>query len=139
MQPNVNPETGIAYGYISAQSLDQDLVHNLMYDYGKDLSYQSALEEAKAARRGQEAEEEFDEDKFSEEYEAYEPTIAGECDGVKYQTSWLGGALNFFIFFSPVTGSYAACSPCVPGAGNLNQRGSSVTCYDVPRDWMRDD
>lgn len=32
MQPNVNPETGIAYGYISARSLDPALVHSLMYE-----------------------------------------------------------------------------------------------------------
>lgn len=136
MQPNTNPETGIAYGYISARSLDPEVVHSLMYEKGTDLSYKNALEEVMKAHDG---EEEFDEDAFSDAYEAYEPCVEGECDGVKYRTSWLGGALNFFIFFSPVTGNYAQCSPCVPGAGNLNQPGGGVVCYDVPRDWMRHD
>lgn len=140
MQPNTNPETGIAYGYISARSLDPEVVHSLMYERGEDRSYQAAVAEAKYAwqKEGKDLDD-FDEDEFNDGYTCDEPCIAGEYDGVKYQTSWLGGALNFFIFFSPATGNYAQCSPCVPGAGNLNQPGGDLLCYDVPRDWRRDD
>lgn len=46
---NVNPETGIRYGVISAQSLDPDLLDELFHGNGAvDLSYQEAYNEAKA-------------------------------------------------------------------------------------------
>ena len=65
-----------------------------------------------------------------------EPIIAGELDGVKYQTSWLGGALNVWALESPVTGRYTECSPCAPGAGNLDcPDPGGVLTYDMPVDW----
>lgn len=140
MAPNINPETGIAYGYIAARSLDPELVEELLNTHGENLSEAEALEAEK--NRWIELEghlHNFNEDKFCDNMQIEEPTIKGECDGVKYMSSWLGGALNFFIFSSPTTGSYWACNPCVPGAGNLDQPGGSVVCYDVPRDWMRHD
>lgn len=31
---NFNPNTGIAYGYVAANDLDGDVVHELMWGYG---------------------------------------------------------------------------------------------------------
>ena len=66
-----------------------------------------------------------------------EPIIEFECDGVKGRTSYLGGALNLWIFESPVVGKFAEYSPCVPGAGNLDQPDEDgVETYTVPPDWL---
>jgi len=43
MTANINPDTGIAYGYISANQMDPDTVQWLLYDAGTDLSYGEAL------------------------------------------------------------------------------------------------
>ena len=47
MTPNHNPQTDIAFGVISANSLDQDLFQSL-WDSGKDLSWEAAVAEIQA-------------------------------------------------------------------------------------------
>ena len=170
---------GIRYGYISAQSLNMELVDQLLYgSQAVDLSYQWASREyrAEAERAAETLEEEVriaaaeldyallsndnlmkkmveeayhkaghgDRDEFIGAYieqqldgwYCEEPSIEGEYEGVKYQSSWLGGALNVWIFESPHTGRFAECSPCVPGAGNLDRPDADgVLTYDVPPDW----
>lgn len=148
--PNVNEKTGIPYGYISANALEQELVDTLLYETGIDLSYrQHVLDFAKALGFEGDTYEDaetwlveredsvFDED--MENYQDDEPVVAGTHEGVTYQSSWLGGALNFWIFESPsVTHTARECSPCVPGAGNLDQIGEGeYTCYSVPTEWLR--
>lgn len=178
---NIDNETGIRYGYISAQSLDPDIVHELMYVHGTDVSYADAVNEirkfheaaADALEEGvREALLEVDyhitsdpeyerilEDRIESAYKALgyndredyveylaereadgvyveEPIIEGTYKDVQYSTSWLGGALNFWIFKSPVAGTYELCSPCVPGAGNLDCPDiDGVLTYDVLPDW----
>ena len=96
MQPNVNELTGIRYGIISANSLDGELVQDLLYYEGEDLSWKEAEEEIKIAMREEGVtEEDWDrtlDDRLSDVY-IDEPIVEGECEGVKYCTSWLGGAL----------------------------------------------
>jgi hypothetical protein len=177
MTANINPETGIAYGYISARSLHDDVVQELQ-DNGTDVYYADAVEEAqqetarelsnkvplgvlelplaywnnekgchetltedtlyeaflehvKANWSGSDWEQ-----KFNDAYQPDEPIHEGEKDGVKYRTSWLGGALNVWVFESPHTARTVACSPCVPNAGDLDNVGrGDYLCYDVPPDW----
>lgn len=166
---NVNLETGIAYGYISANSLHPDIVQDLQ-DNGTDVYYEDALKEAQRdAAETKEAQDEakadaddsqwdeldvdeiFDrtlaylqanwsgskfEQKFNDDYQPDEPVHEGEKDGVKYRTSWLGGALNVWVFESPFTCKTVPCSPCVPGAGDLDNVGKGdYECYDVPPNW----
>ena len=143
MQPNVNPETGIRYGIISANSLDGELVQDLLYYEGEDLSLKEAEEEIKIAMREEGVtEEDWDrtlDDRLSDVY-IDEPIVEGECEGVKYCTSWLGGALHFWIFESPRIGLYSECSPCCPNAGNLDSpNDDGVECYDVPEGWRVDE
>lgn len=85
-----------------------------------------------------------------------EPITVGTCEGVTYQTCWLGGALHFFILRSPVVQKVKTCSPCFPGAGDLDNIKSlpveaspelegdftvgyvpyaDCTAYAVPADW----
>ena len=179
MFANINPETGIRYGYISGSSIHSDILDTIMYSVGTDLSFNEAELEAKAEieREAEEIEEEARiaiserggytdreaEDALEEEIEAAynrlgyddredfvdrrlsramdhvyieEPINEFEYEGVKGRTSWLGGACNLWIFESPHTGMYQECSPCVPGAGNLDQPFEwGVLTYDVPADW----
>ena len=156
--PNYNPDTGIPYGTIYLHHLDSDLAQELWYTHGEDISYKNALEELREAVSAQMIDEEengecpirsvddFDDEldeiveRRAEFIEIDEPTIEGEYEGVKYMISWLGGAPLLWVFRSPFTGSYAQCSPCVPGAGDLETPDEyGVVCYDVPPDWRRDE
>ena len=143
MQPNVNELTGIRYGIISANSLDGELVQDLLYYEGEDLSWKEAEEEIKIAMREEGVtEEDWDrtlDDRLSDVY-IDEPIVEGECEGVKYRTSWLGGALHFWIFESPRIGLYSECSPCCPNAGDLDSpNDDGVECYDVPEGWRENE
>jgi hypothetical protein len=152
MTSNVNPDTGIAYGYISANALDQELVEELMTN-GDNLTARSAfsewmdneiqqiLDDNDTLTHEEAAEQaEGNEYNFWGSYEDYEPEIKGTKDNVHYCTSWLGGALNFFIFLSPVITEHARlASPCVPNAGILDTLDGDVQSYDVPSDWRRKD
>ena len=148
MIANINPETGVAYGYISANCLNQEVVNDLMHgDQASNLSHQEAWIWFKNTKKDMFIKAGYSEedaelaaedtiDEFSYEYEDYEPEIEGVYEGVRYKTSWLGGALNFFIFWSPfVTESARLASPCVPNAGILDTLDGHVTSYNVPHDW----
>lgn len=142
---NYNPETGIPYGVIACDSLDSDLVQELWYTHGKDLSYEAAVNEFREEVRAEllESDPDLDANEIESEIESRlewaelqidEPTIEGEYEGVKYQISWLGGAPLLWVFWSPFVKPHAQCSPCVPGAGDLDSEGDML-CYDVPDDW----
>lgn len=139
MTANINPETGIAYGYIAANALDQDVVTELMYgDAAINLTADEAFKEWESDFEREHDREPDDGDKMSfwDGYEDYEPIIEGTYEGVKYRSSWLGGALNFFIFESPhITEKAGRASPCVPNAGILDDLDGDVQAYDVPPDW----
>ncbi len=148
---NINPETGIAYGYISANALEHDVVCALIdggVDAHADAAFAAWLKE-KISQIQAANEDISDEDakahaenlshEFWDEYRNDEPIAEGEYEGVKYCSSWLGGALNFFIFASPVTTTKARlASPCVPNAGILDTLDGNVTAYDVPAEWRRE-
>jgi len=135
---NTNPVTGIPYGIIHSHNLHSEVVDDLMY------GPQAIDHQLKFCEDEYRAEHELTEDdeipqEFYDDYESYEPTIEGIYEGVHYMSSWLGGALHFFIMESPETGYYDPCSPCVPGAGNLDSgHGIGLKCYDVPKDWRNE-
>lgn len=140
---------GTRYGYIAANSLDDDVVHELMCGAGgKDLGYEEAWGAFNSELRSLLDEEDINDETqrqvFNDGYQCDEPIVEGTYEGVKYRSSWLGGALHFFIFESPHVGYFMPCSPCVPGAAdlqtkadpnNLGQVITSVQGYDVPPDW----
>jgi len=129
---NANPETGIHYGVVFANSLDQELVFELLFGaQAVDHSFSTALECNGIDKDDDEAVAEF-----AEDYQCDEPDIDGELDGVQYCTLWLGGALHFIIYKSPfVTHDCTPCSPCVPCAGDLDSPGGGYTAYTVPDAW----
>ena len=148
---NRNPETGIAYGYISANALDGGVVDTLMFssnatnhtynEFVLELAHNSEfdphsdnVEEAMEHLIDCEMEEDL------EFYEGNEEIVSGTYEGVTYQSSWMGGALNFFIFHSPnITNKGRKASPCVPNACILDTLDGEVEGYDVPADWRHVD
>jgi len=143
-KPNIDPETGTAFGVIGAHVLDGDLVDQLIYgsqitNHTYLLARANALLKARAAALfagkpwDEEAEDAAD-NEFSDGYQRDEDLITGTWDGVEYATGWLGGALHFFITKSPHTKHCAHCSPCIPGAGDLHSEGDVLT-YDVAPAW----
>ena len=148
---NMNPETGIRYGTIYLNTLNGDTAAYL-FDEGRNVSEDEAIEEL-WREIGFEADDlEFDDDtdreawvesefeKRAEGIQIEEPTIEGECDGVKYMISWLGGAPLLWCFESPVTGTFDLCAPCVPNACNLNSPNpDGYEGYTVPADWLEEE
>lgn len=149
---NYNPETGIAYGYISASVLHPDIVGSLLYGDGcddfTDHSWEAMKENAVAEWRAENPDSDLDDSEVWDEiqydvadyYQPDEIETSGTYAGVSFATSWLGGALNFFILHSPhITDSARRASPCVPNAGILDDLDGDVTCYNVPDDWRDSD
>ena len=72
----------------------------------------------------------------SERIQIEEPTLAGICEGVRYEISWLGGAPLLWVFESPVISKARLCSPCCPNAGDLDSLDDDgYECYGIPADW----
>lgn len=163
MIPNVSTN-GVAFGYVAANDLDGDVVAVLLgHDLGanvKNLSYDAAMKEAEAEQRakwenncetlevahqeagtvcGPHPDFEFDEQAFNDGYNHEEDVVEGVYEGITYRTSWLGGALNFWIFNSPlITTAADRGSPCIPNAAVLLppwRRSGIVLGFDVPADW----
>lgn len=152
MTTNINPTTGIRYGVIALNDLDQDVVTDLLYGVGvTDVTSAEAAVEARkdATRRAQyegipEADREdwidAQVEREMESLEISEAVMEGTLDGVKYRTFWLGGSHHLFILESPVIGTFRLCSPCVPNATDLsNSDPNGYEGYDVPADWRSND
>lgn len=158
MLSNINAETGIRYGVISAASIDPEIIDMIEMN-GDNLSAHAALEQIRinvneACNAGTVTEEDFDAEvdrRMSEWHEGAEEEVYrfveygddGLID-VEIHTGWLGGARHLFVIRSPYMCFAAPCSPCVPNAGNLDDRRvlaedgqtvDAVACYDVPPDW----
>lgn len=53
------------------------------------------------------------------------------------QITWLGGAPQIFVFKSPKIVKALLCSPCVPGAGDLDSLDDNgVETYGIPDEWV---
>ena len=152
MTVNINPTTGIRYGVIALNDLDQDVVTDLLYGIGvTDVSSNEAAVEARKVFTKQaeddgipedEREDWIDQqvDREMEALEIGESVFEGELDGVKYRTFWLGGSHMIFVFESPVTGHFRLCSPCIPNAADLsNPDPDGYEGYDVPANWRSND
>ena len=149
---NINPETGTRYGCVYLNSLDPDTAQWL-WDDAENLSEAEAYEELKTEIEAQVQEEcpDFDENEAeievekrleleSERIQIEEPTLAGICEGVRYEISWLGGAPLLWVFESPVISKARLCSPCCPNAGDLNSLDDDgYECYGIPADWYAKD
>lgn len=111
-----------------------------------ESDFQRVLEteiEAAYGRLGYQDRDDFIEtenERRGENMQIEEPYLEGECEGVKYGISHLGGAGLLWVYFSPHVTRAKLCSPCVPNAGDLDSRDpDGYECYDVPEDWRARD
>jgi len=141
MTANINLETGIAFGYISARALHSDTVDSLLFGHGESFTDHGWQEFEREYRLENEIPDDEDlPDDAGDSYYAEESSVSGIYQGVHYASSWLGGALNFFILQSPhITDSARMASPCVPNAGILDELEGSTQAYNVPDSWRDDE
>lgn len=114
---NRDPETGIRYGVIAQNSVNPDAFDDV-WQNARDLTYEQAKADAEAAceRDGTE----FDEDSFNDEYsmcDCGERDWLYESDGYKLTNCLVS---DVFVLASPYYTYAQFCSPCVPGACNLD-------------------
>ena len=139
---NRDAETGIRYGMISMNSLDHWSVSEI-YENGEDLGFAEMQSEVKGGLASAI-------EKAVEDYGSIDPRKAEEIaqdildngdiewgdaqeagpfawleDGYSVQTT---SDNNLWVFKSPYYTYAQFCSPCVPGAGNLD-----TFCADGPR------
>lgn len=129
---NTNPETGIPYGVVAMNNLADWVFDEFLY-HGNNDSYDAALAEWRAENP------DADEEEFSDFYEGEEENYSLEKDGLVLGLSYLGGAPMIWVFQSPHTTTVRPCSPCVPGAGDLDTPDpDGMECYTLPPDWFRE-
>jgi hypothetical protein len=157
MATNINPETGIPYGVISCHNLDSEIV-DMIERNGDNVSEREAEEQFRSQINNEIEAGKLSADLFTEEmerriHEWHECSgehvyryVEYDDDGkveVEIHTGWLGGAQLLFVIRSPFLCFAPPCSPCVPNAGDLDNRyegevSGAVTCYDVPPEWRAD-
>ncbi|MCP4113799.1 MAG: hypothetical protein GY737_00055 [Desulfobacteraceae bacterium] len=149
MIPNVNEKTGIAYGVVSMGGL-AEWVWDEFYAHGQNTSEEDAYCEWREQMGVDVEPTEEAEQEFWDTLEIDEPNWHmnyTDADGVRLhlQIGWLGGAPLLWVLESPHTTFALACSPCVPGAGDLDNTVENpndvdkyrrVTCYTLPSEWF---
>ena len=136
---NIDPETGIRYGVISQHSIMPEAMEDMEPDYGLPTCPECGID----VRESKEDESEdyfcpecgmsyWSEEVFPEEALSF----AYDKEGYKL-TQCLDN--DIFVTKSPYYTFAQYCSPCVPGAGNLDtpcQNGPKTYC--LGHDWFSD-
>ena len=144
--PNIHPETNIAYGFVVANDLDPEIVHSILQAQTLNISLHSYMQDNLSASDFEEWKNGISSDEVVEIEDAYHENCTDEeiyestYQNVKLRSSWLGGALHFFVLESPhITESAERASPCVPNAGILSKdMDGSIQSYTVPDDWWNE-
>lgn len=114
---NMDPETGIRYGVICCNDVDQDFIEevylHLDYQVKEELYPYGIKEEA-----------------IDEIIEGLELEVESEGMVVMIDSS-----NDLWIFKSPEIGRRGLCSPCAPGACHLKTPGD-YECYILPEELM---
>jgi len=115
---NVNPRTGIAYGVVSARNVPH--LYDAIISDGTDETYDEAYKDRVHTLDREMTDEE--EETFSQDYQCDEP-MYHHVDGENhYETQFLGGAPLVYVTESRFVTYCRPCSPCVPGAGDLDSK-----------------
>jgi hypothetical protein len=128
---NVDLETGIHYGVLSQNDLSS-FAWDDVYNHGEDVAFREALEEYLSANEG-------DEDELTQEFaDSWESDISGYV----YEREGLHLAFTeteVMVLKSPYVTYGQFCSPCFPGAVNLDvpmDKDNGVKAYCLPADWF---
>lgn len=155
---NTDKETGIRYGLIgqNAETLNHDATEDI-FQFGKNVSFETYVDEFKLKLRSamedyfssskwsgekkskldQAVDNAFDavEQDVSDNYQSDNDCYLYEKDGYKIHTT----ESELWVTLSPFYTHAQFCSPCAPGAGNLDS-----PCADGPKtyclghDWFED-
>lgn len=145
---NRDPETGISYGMISQNSLSGDALSDI-YSCGDDIGFENMRKQAQdeLAAAIEAAVENYGKldaqeaaDDLLDNIEWHECDESGpyryECDGYVLQTT---DDNELWVFKSPFYTHAQFCSPCVPGAGNLDTYcPNGPKTYCLGPDWFED-
>jgi hypothetical protein len=162
--PNYNTTTGIPYGVLSGNNCPE-LLDDIMSN-GDSLTYRAWKEELGESVKGAivgaiddytcraaaivdslDIAEIVDSlldgglgDDWQSEEEEYEYEYTTPRGKVKLLMGWLGGAPLVWVCESPYVANCRGCSPCVPGAGDLDTPDTDgMQAYCLPPDDMPDD
>lgn len=152
-QSNYDPETGIAYGIIAQNSVMPEALDDVMFN-GEDLGFESfrqqvkeELQSAVTSVLGTYSSAECSDEEAQEIYDMFDEELGegysmGESGPWEYTEGNLTVRLdetNLWVFKSAYYTKAQYCSPCMPGAGNLD-----TSCEDGPKayclgaDWFED-
>jgi len=124
---NIDLDTGIRYGVIGYNTISSEALDDI-HMRGFNVSYDNYIKELEAAGK---TEEEIEE--MVEFYESDNDTYEYKADGYEIITSGLG----LFVIHSPYTTTCKFCSPCCPGAGDLdNCIDDGVETYCLGPEWF---
>ena len=126
---NYDEKTGIAYGVISPHAISADVL-NEIYDQGTDPVYEYQKEEFTGALHATLEQYGFSAGQIDEVLtpaidawnEQEHGSDNGECDysDNEYTLHVSGDNFGIFVIKSPYYTYCRKCSPCAPGAGDLN-------------------
>lgn len=127
--PNFDEKTGIRYGVISPHAVNQDALNDI-YDRGTDPYCESGKEELTSAITKTLNGYGFSVGQIDEVLssvidiynESYEPDGSGIMDysDEEYDLHVSGDNFGIFVMRSPYYTYCRGCSPCAPGAGDLD-------------------
>jgi hypothetical protein len=156
-QSNINKETGIHYGVISQHTPSPEAVDDVYHGpHSRDLAYENWVEHVKKAVSSAVLEA-VDHLMLSSRAEELAKHLSEEAEG----WDWLGDSYNgdeadplyehdgykivkcldydLFVLKSPYYTHAQYCSPCVPGAGNLDHPcKEGPKSYCLGHDWFED-
>lgn len=165
---NVNPVTGIAYGYINANNVNGEVLHDIFcngidarrlecdIDFANRLGF-STPEQNEGENyfnyldRVQDTLIDFLNDLQDKNQDVTETIESHDREYEEYTGDLHVAILDdttvlyntdsntICVMDSKHTGKYFACSPCCPNAGDLDSAGGEVETYDVPASWREMD
>ena len=128
---NFDEKTGISYGVISPHAINQDALNDL-YNEGTDPHYENARQEILTAVSdfagnsglviSDEMQMQISDLLIDDMSDHYESCGDGQCDYTDkdYTLHISGDNFGIFVIKSPYYTYCRKCSPCAPGAGDLN-------------------
>jgi len=144
--PN-HDKDGVPYGVASLHGL-AEWVYDEFVEYGENLTFNAVVEDflhtwdVENPGRSEEREDAREEalERFLDEVYLEEEEYRLEKDGMTLGLSYLGGAPLVWVLDSPYTAIARPCSPCCPGAGDLDSRDESgIRCLSLPPEWFLTD
>ena len=136
---NTNTKTGLPFGVISGKSLDGEILSDIImaaetvvFDRERD---EFAIELAeKVGPKSAEYDAELE--RFGDFFQCEEPCADVEFRGIHLHVSYLGGAPIIFSYDGPTQKVASYCSPCVPGAADLDSGKGELECHGIPSSWL---